>query len=598
MLAVTTAGYAQYVPLPKLKPLSEKKMLEPIMPLEKNGRWGYANSKCKFLIKNVFDAAEPFERGVARVCYGGKWGLLAANGTFLLNPAFDEILPFNEDQLYTLVRSGDKWGTINATGTILTPATCDEIGPRQGFDVIIVEKGGLFGALGTDGAIEIEPTYSELGRFNGAYAIVTCDMKMGTVDGQLRPIIPTDYEDICPFRSGLLKTTLNGHEGLCTELGKEVVAHEYEKLRVANNGYVITENYGKFGILQIGRKNNVEVVVKPVMDRRPDLSRFPVALMHEGNFSIINATNYETFALPERVNGTLNADMNLPADSDYVSKYPVGNRYILYTVNDAPAYILDSNDNCVWAVNSSIRDYALSPISNKLFTTNFKKEVMQRGYDEGVQVYSTLTFDVDWPVNAGDKRVGIAPLQETVAGDLADFINEHMYGGKGSTPDNPNLDNVKSFFFNSFTGPVVKAIPASVDYEKRRENSVGMTLVESEVKGCVRFDFESYGYWGGAHGGAYIEHHYYKLETGRRVSLSDMFTYEQRSKMLSIVRSRPIDEDGNLIDSDEIQYNEVESLPDNFIIKDNVIYFQFQQYDIAAYAVGSPLLGVRLSEVR
>ena len=53
------SAFAQKVPT--MRPISEKKIHVRIAPLEKRGKWGYADEKEHFLIRPVFDHAEPFQ---------------------------------------------------------------------------------------------------------------------------------------------------------------------------------------------------------------------------------------------------------------------------------------------------------------------------------------------------------------------------------------------------------------------------------------------------------------------------------------------------------------------------------------------------------
>jgi len=62
-----------------------------------------------------FDAATPFDRGIAMVRVGnektGKWGYIDHTGKYLVAPRFDEAHAFGKDGL-ARVRIAAKWGYI------------------------------------------------------------------------------------------------------------------------------------------------------------------------------------------------------------------------------------------------------------------------------------------------------------------------------------------------------------------------------------------------------------------------------------------------------------------------------------------------------
>ena len=82
------SAFAQKVPT--MRPISEKKIHVRIAPLEKRGKWGYADEKEHFLIRPVFDHAEPFQTvrlveedtlQLARVTFENRYGYLRRDGT-------------------------------------------------------------------------------------------------------------------------------------------------------------------------------------------------------------------------------------------------------------------------------------------------------------------------------------------------------------------------------------------------------------------------------------------------------------------------------------------------------------------------------------
>ncbi|MBO5741244.1 MAG: WG repeat-containing protein, partial [Bacteroidaceae bacterium] len=121
--------------LPKLKELSEREMMEHLVPGVRKGKWGYMNDKENFRIKPVFNAADEYKWTVvdgkdsvatAKVLFEGKYALLNRQGTFLFHPLFDSISDF--DRGVALFVKDGKAGILTADGRILTDGL-DEIRP-------------------------------------------------------------------------------------------------------------------------------------------------------------------------------------------------------------------------------------------------------------------------------------------------------------------------------------------------------------------------------------------------------------------------------------------------------------------------------------
>lgn len=599
--AFCTFGFAQS--LPKLKPLKEKQLLEVISPLEKKGKWGFANTKGKFIIKNVFDAVAPFDGNTARVRIGNKWGLLSNNGTFILEPQYDEISAFGNNP-YALVRLDGKYGTINREGAELVPPQYDFIGSVKGFNPILVERDKLIGTLSPDGTIGLQPTYYDLGEYNGRYAFAHSRGKVGTVDADLTPIIPTEYTSITPFVRDVFKVDDGEHQGLFTESGKVVLAPEYEKLTPATGNFIITENFGKYGIATLRSDNTVNLLLKPVLTDEPQLDALPAVFFHDKKLSIITADSNTEYNIPADVAADVATYLPLPADEDILTRHSLG-AHTLYALNHRPVYLLDDNYSCIWAVTSQYKDYAESPVSNDITFKNYKREMKFKANTEYGTVYETFTLDTDWPEALADKRADLRHLQYEIGKRLSDFCDLYDYEETGDytiyIAEEEGVDyrkKIEDCVFAPHDKTVVKSIPSSADYSENFAFSLELKSVPSQVDGCILFGYGTFAYLGGAHGSYSINWQYYNLATGNPVRLSDLFTYSQRQKMLSIMTTRPVDEYGDVPDSDDINYDTLDELPDNFIIKDGYIYFQFQPYEIAAYAYGAPLLGVRLSEIR
>ncbi len=112
----------------------------------------------------------------------------------------------------------------------------------------------------------------------------------------------------------------------------------------------------------------------------------------------------------------------------------------------------------------------------------------------------------------------------------------------------------------------------------------------------------TYFYAGGAHGGGNLTSHNYDLRTGKKLAMKDIFNagYE---KQLNSIGEKYFRIQNNLSPQESLTdagyyFEEGFALNDNFGIKLDGIHFQYNQYEVAAYAVGTPSVIIPYSEIK
>jgi len=101
---------------------------EGFMILEKNGKFGYANTKGEIAIPLIYDAAGRFSEGLAPVLKDGKWGFINAQGETVIDFTFIGLMTTFQNGYAAFVKrnrssasyyTSDKWGLIDKNGNVV-----------------------------------------------------------------------------------------------------------------------------------------------------------------------------------------------------------------------------------------------------------------------------------------------------------------------------------------------------------------------------------------------------------------------------------------------------------------------------------------------
>lgn len=89
-------------------------MAAPLMPVRKNGKYGYINTSGRVVIPFQFDLGGRFSGGYASVIIGRKHGYINRAGKFIINPRFDYAWEFQGGVAKIL--KGNRFGYVNTRG--------------------------------------------------------------------------------------------------------------------------------------------------------------------------------------------------------------------------------------------------------------------------------------------------------------------------------------------------------------------------------------------------------------------------------------------------------------------------------------------------
>ncbi|MBD79550.1 MAG: hypothetical protein CL840_11585 [Crocinitomicaceae bacterium] len=126
---------------------------EYLAAVNQNGKWGYVNTSCEFVIEPIYQKAKSFkENKYAVVQKGEKWGAIDAQGNVVVEIKYTDIGHFNNGMF--AVKMGDRWGYVDASGNLVIEtkyARAKKFDNESGELVMeakygIPKSGGMFGS--------------------------------------------------------------------------------------------------------------------------------------------------------------------------------------------------------------------------------------------------------------------------------------------------------------------------------------------------------------------------------------------------------------------------------------------------------------------
>lgn len=162
-----------------------------LLAVQKDGKWGYINTKGNFVIPALFDKAGQFFEGEAIVDVNGNAQLINKEGKFLLDDYVDKLYRDEETHLLIYVNNG-RCGLMSASGKIITEALFDSLTEfSEGY--AIIRAGTKHGFINTSGKIVVSLIYDAAKPFSQGLAAVKNDDKWGFINPDDEAIIGFNY---------------------------------------------------------------------------------------------------------------------------------------------------------------------------------------------------------------------------------------------------------------------------------------------------------------------------------------------------------------------------------------------------------------------
>lgn len=127
------------------------------VPFLSDGKWGFKNKDGSIVIRNVYDYAEKFSDGRARVTKNGQRGFIDLAGNIAIPLIYDDVSNFSEG--LAAVLKDKKWGFIDRSGNVSIPFVYDSTFSFKN-GMAGVKKNGKWGVINKCGGVLLPFDYA------------------------------------------------------------------------------------------------------------------------------------------------------------------------------------------------------------------------------------------------------------------------------------------------------------------------------------------------------------------------------------------------------------------------------------------------------
>ncbi len=295
---------------------------EGLIPVQKNGMWGFATPDGELVIPCQYERANAFHSGLAAVRKGRKWGFINRFNSVIIPFEYKDVGNFKNDKAWfklkykygyinskgevvisaqfedakdfdgnvARVRSGDDWGLINHSGVEVLKAKYVFISnfDKVGFAVIQFRSGD-YSFINKNGNRITNRRFQKVLDFNEGLAAVKKGDLWGFIDTTGEMVISPKFRRVLSFQDGRASVKSDNQWGFIDRKGKWVIEPQFSKCLSYKNGKaVVYKGYRNAGLIDL----NGNFIIEPSISRMLDFNDGR-GLVRDGNyrFYYINEDN-------------------------------------------------------------------------------------------------------------------------------------------------------------------------------------------------------------------------------------------------------------------------------------------------------------------
>lgn len=179
---------------PKDRPAKPAQAEEKPVPFQEGKKWGFKHRR-KVIAPAHFEEVHYFRQGFAAVQLGKRWGYIDTKGKYLVEPLYEEAGSFGGG--FARVQKGGKWGLINLSGKLVIPTKFERIIYNIAKDLFMVKEGKEWGVISSvTGRYIVEPKYEAFAAGPHGLFAVKLGSKWGFIDQSAKMVIQPKFDDI------------------------------------------------------------------------------------------------------------------------------------------------------------------------------------------------------------------------------------------------------------------------------------------------------------------------------------------------------------------------------------------------------------------
>lgn len=191
-----------------------------------NSKYGFLDTLGAMIIDTVWDEAEDFNEGFAKVQKDNRFQYITKDGSLLSPDSWDMAFGFKNG--FARVSNGGWWGLINQQGSMVITTKYDGLGDLVDNRVPFQVK-GKWGYLDSTDKIKIEPIYDEVTGFQDQYAAVRKEERWFIIDQNGQPG-SLDFDFIQPLGEGRWAAQKRDTFALLNRSGRMLTGLKYNQI--------------------------------------------------------------------------------------------------------------------------------------------------------------------------------------------------------------------------------------------------------------------------------------------------------------------------------------------------------------------------------
>lgn len=249
--------------------------------VNKERKWGYADTTGKLIVACTYSRAMPFKNGYGAVESGDKWGMINLKGRQIVAPAYTTI-EADADGIIR-ARKGAQWFYMDAAGKRIGSMALIMAGSFQNGLAMVKDTNNLYGFMDAGGRMPIPAKYEAITSFNSkgrAAAKLPGSENWIIINNKNKELARTEatfvgefVRDVAPYRKGMMW-------GLMDAAGKQLTPPVYEEIQQNPGTLWAYKSNGKYGFMN----DEGKVMIAPAYTVSMGFDKkYPVAVV--GNYT-------------------------------------------------------------------------------------------------------------------------------------------------------------------------------------------------------------------------------------------------------------------------------------------------------------------------